>query len=674
MIVAMSESSRLRSSELALLASSSTLLGGVLAATSDCAQPLAIATGAALFAALGAVIALLAMLVFAFASWAAARASARISAHAVVALLASLAAIAPAHALFSGHGVRRTALGLYGPWLVALAVAAGTWVLSLRVVPALRGGRRLVALACALVLLAVIPVLVFFGRVLYPGLYRGIHTALVVAVAAAWVLAALPLAQRVLPRALAAGLLVLTWAGAAATALVFGGQNHERKCLEGSSELAYLASAVRDRFDLDGDGASPLFGGDDCADWDPAIGPAAADVPGDGRDADCDGRDGAPAVSAAEARRYRTDPAMAARIREHARGRPTVVLLIDALRDDRVGSVEFPALATLARESLRFSRAFANSSSTKTSLAAMLTGRLHPPLTTPNLAQRLRAGGKRAALIWLRHLMDEVGENYPVLRGFDPLLGVETTHQASAWGSGVSERTSEEISQRVLDLLDSDSPPDLIWAHYFDVHQWDQLFPGPREQAAARYDSAVAAVDRNLAPLLARRDRINIVLLADHGESLSALDRLWHTTYVGADVVRVPWLIRVPGIEPASVAVPIGLTELTPTLLDLLGVTPSGELAGRSALGLVGVAEPGRGPPIFALETREWSILADGLRLRYAPNSRSFWLHDVVADPHERIDISQGHPDRVALLRGELLSAVRAIEREHGEIRYGYDE
>jgi arylsulfatase A-like enzyme len=350
------------------------------------------------------------------------------------------------------------------------------------------------------------------------------------------------------------------------------------------------------------------------------------------------------------------------------------VLLIDALRDDRVGPGEFPALATLARESLRFSHAFANSSSTKTSLAAMMTGRLHPPLTTPNVAQRLRAGGKRAALVWLRHLMEEVGDIYPVLRGFDPLLGVETTHQPSAWGSGVSERTSEEITQRVLALLDSASPPDLIWAHYFDVHQWSQLFPGPRERAVARYDAAVRAVDRSLAPLLARRDGINLVLLADHGESLNALDRLWHTTYVGADVVRVPWLIRVPGLAPAVVAAPIGLTELTPTLLDLLGVALSGELAGRSALGLVGVDQPGHGPPIIALETREWSILADGLRLRYAPHSRSFWLHDLAADPDERIDISPSHPDRVAALRGQLLATVRAIEREHGgELRYGYE-
>lgn len=45
--------------------------------------------------------------------------------------------------------------------------------------------------------------------------------------------------------------------------------------------------------DADGDGHdSVLYGGDDCDDSDPTVHPGAVDVPGDGRDANCDGKDG----------------------------------------------------------------------------------------------------------------------------------------------------------------------------------------------------------------------------------------------------------------------------------------------------------------------------------------------------------------------------------------------
>src|SRR5690606_28345494 len=43
--------------------------------------------------------------------------------------------------------------------------------------------------------------------------------------------------------------------------------------------------------DVDRDGISSLFGGNDCAPFDRARSPLATDVPGNGIDEDCDGRD-----------------------------------------------------------------------------------------------------------------------------------------------------------------------------------------------------------------------------------------------------------------------------------------------------------------------------------------------------------------------------------------------
>jgi hypothetical protein len=52
-----------------------------------------------------------------------------------------------------------------------------------------------------------------------------------------------------------------------------------------------VLARLRKASDSDRDGASGLFGGGDCDDHNPEIGPHADDVPGNGKDEDCSGKD-----------------------------------------------------------------------------------------------------------------------------------------------------------------------------------------------------------------------------------------------------------------------------------------------------------------------------------------------------------------------------------------------
>src|SRR5262249_52951695 len=52
-----------------------------------------------------------------------------------------------------------------------------------------------------------------------------------------------------------------------------------------------LIGAARSLVDFDRDGYSPILGGGDCNDFDPAMHPGAFDVPDNGRDENCSGAD-----------------------------------------------------------------------------------------------------------------------------------------------------------------------------------------------------------------------------------------------------------------------------------------------------------------------------------------------------------------------------------------------
>ena len=183
--------------------------------------------------------------------------------------------------------------------------------------------------------------------------------------------------------------------------------------------------------------------------------------------------------------------------------------------------------------------------------------------------------------------------------------------------------------------------------HLFDPHA---PYDAPVEYRTGRSppDAEVAYTDAMLRNLLARLDAAHaltptlIVLTADHGESLGDHGEMTHGLFAYDSTLAVPLIVNAPSIAPATVDAPVSHTDLTPTILDLLGLAAPGPVDGQS---LVRAPAPGRPLYFEALDaslTRGWAplrgIMQGGWKYIDLPDAE---LYDLGTDPgeqHNRID------------------------------------
>lgn len=313
---------------------------------------------------------------------------------------------------------------------------------------------------------------------------------------------------------------------------------------------------------------------------------------------------------------------------EHARdGRPNVLLItIDTLRADYVGSygspdVQTPNLDRLAAEGVQFQRNVAPSQCTNPSHASILTGLYlarHRVLDnqTPlpegalSLAEILKmAGYETLAAVSARHLNPAVSR---FDQGFDRFLSCEPVELKAA-------RRNEAFLRRLRQVADR---PFFAWVHYFDPHgdyapppPYDRRYPvgdlfpeipyresmdirrrRPKQgvdpdREIARYKGEISYVDSEIGEVLAALERLKIadrtlvVLVADHGESMTEKGIFFCHAGMYNQVLHVPLVMRFPGVIPAGTKVD-ALTssiDVLPTVLDLLGLAQAiPEVSGRS--------------------------------------------------------------------------------------------
>ncbi len=298
--------------------------------------------------------------------------------------------------------------------------------------------------------------------------------------------------------------------------------------------------------------------------------------------------------------------------------RPESLLLVtvDTLRADVLGayggSVSTPALDRLAREGVVVEGACTPTPSTGPAHASLFTG-LYPwnhgillnakALDDPGLPMLAetaqRAGLETAAFV----SSFVVSERWGFDRGFD----LFSFQPSRAWRWQGEARPfysdADETTRDVLTWLEDRSPgPFLAWIHYFDPHSPYRPVEGhfrPRERIdltgkslppkvesladlmglIRAYRAEVAFTDEQLGRVLEAldahglADSTAVIVTADHGEGLGDHGWLGHGRNLHDELVRVPLIVRAPGL-PAGRRLrgPAQLEDLMPTLLSLLGV------------------------------------------------------------------------------------------------------
>jgi len=470
-----------------------------------------------------------------------------------------------------------------------------------------------------------------------------------------------------------------------------------------------------------------------------ALGSACSDPPKPARRA---AKATAPAL--AEARAVgrgtvsRLPPVPATAVDDGGHPRHLVLISVDTLRADHLGCmghpwVKTPEIDALCAQGVVFEQHISAAPTTLASHASMLTGAWphshgvprngflvdEGNLTLAELAQQ--AGFTTAAVVAAFPLDPRFGlgqgfHHYDA--DFDTRFTPGANQQAQRRADAVTDAALRFVSSR-----DPEKERLLLFVHYFDVHApytppapWDRMYrspgdgkatgklgdirrarralaegrPGGRLQGLLKkqYAAGVSYVDSEVGRLLQGlgpvADDAVVVLTADHGEAMDEGSEHWnhgHSVLEGA--IHTPLIVRAPGQAPRRVGEVVSAIDLTPTLLDLLGLPPSPQAEGQSLRAAMAGGPTGRALA-FAEATKPheravgepWPNLplcraARGAAQKWVlcPAEGASALHLL---PDEKTDHQARLPEVAADLRAQLAAwdaaaAPRAVAQDRGE-------
>jgi arylsulfatase A-like enzyme/tetratricopeptide (TPR) repeat protein len=368
-------------------------------------------------------------------------------------------------------------------------------------------------------------------------------------------------------------------------------------------------------------------------------------------------------------------------------GRLNVLLVtLDTTRADRLGCYGYrggrtPNLDALAAAGVLFQNVYAQVPLTLPSHCSIMTGTtplahgvhnnggyvLSPERTA--LAEMLKAWGFRTAAFVASFSVDS---RFGLDQGFD--VYDDSFEAGLPFKSANSERRADIVAALFSAWLDGQAgEPFFAWVHFFDPHlPYRPPAPYDGEFAGNPYDGEVAFMDEAVGTVVAKLreknllERTLVVVAGDHGEAFGEKVETGHGVFLYDGTLKVPLILHAPGRLPEGrvVSSRIRLTDIVPTVLDMVGLPVPAEVEGQSLVPLAG-GKKGRDretyiETFYPRENYGWSelvgLISGDWKYIRAPKPE---LYNLRTDPAETRNEAGSTGETVAGLDRKLEDLVR---------------
>jgi choline-sulfatase len=342
-----------------------------------------------------------------------------------------------------------------------------------------------------------------------------------------------------------------------------------------------------------------------------------------------------------------------------------VLVTIDTLRADHVNAQLTPTLVSLAREAVVFDQAITVAPLTLPAHASLLTAQFPPrhtvrdnqiftlPDTVATYPSLLKQRGYATAAFVSAVVLDR---RYGLQRGFD-------VYDDEIAGP---ERAASDTIPRAERWIDGARRPFFVWLHLFEPHA---------PYRTGSYGAEVTAADTALGGFFdhlrgARLwDDLVVSVTADHGESLGDHGEQTHGFFVYDAALRIPWILKAPGLVPDRVAQQVRIVDVMPTIVEVAHAAAPTGAAGSAAGGDTSVETDG--VSVASARARSGSPRLDAYSETFLPPDQFGWspLKSIRTERFKYIEAPEPELYDLAVDPGEATNIVLSNAVEAGRLR-----
>jgi arylsulfatase A-like enzyme/tetratricopeptide (TPR) repeat protein len=376
--------------------------------------------------------------------------------------------------------------------------------------------------------------------------------------------------------------------------------------------------------------------------------------------------------------------------------RHVVLISIDTCRADRLSCYGYsrkttPNIDVVAADGVLFENAVSPVPLTLPAHSSMLTGTIPPyhgvhrngdyrlGQSNLTLAEILKDNGFATGAVVSAVVMER---RFGLDQGFD-YYGDEFEEilKSLVIRGAVEHRRGEEATRFACRWLGENKDERFfLFLHYFDPH-WPYEPPEPftSKFRYQPYAGEIAYADWCIGQVIKRLKELDLydstllIITSDHGESLDEHGEVTHGYFIYEGTIKVPLIFRLPGGSKGQrVGNVVGLIDIVPTVLNVLGIEVPKEVQGKDLSSCFG----GR----RSLEEKRFVFCQSFYPGIYQCNSllgvvSAGWkyiqttrpeLYDLKNDPKEMQNLVDEQPHRARLMQGELSQILQTQVRING--------